>query len=290
MDIRVKCTLCRKHFWRSRRRVNEAKKFKWKQYCSKQCIAKSKVTRVELQCSNFECNNKFHRSPKEIRKVSQSFCSQSCAAHINNHKRIPKNKICASTMCNNTILGDKRYCSKKCISLARTTYLPQELIKKLHIISKKLGRAPAKRELGPVAYMCIRAFGSWNNAILTAGLVPHRSHSQRMYKRINTVARDGHKCDSISEAIIDNWLAKNNISHKREVPYPKTGHRADWSINGKTFIEYFGLAKDSPRYDRAIKRKRRICKKSGIKLVEIYPKDLYPRLRLDAKLGTALTN
>ncbi|MBI4160274.1 hypothetical protein HY504_03845 [Candidatus Wolfebacteria bacterium] len=127
---------------------------------------------------------------------------------------------------------------------------------------------------------CIKLFGSWNNAIIAAGLQPNRSHSQRMYKRILTKALDGHYCDSISELLIDNWLYKNKILHERDVHYPKTHHKADWAVSigsRKIFVEYFGLANDSPRYDRSIKEKKKLCHKNKISLISIYPKDLYPK-------------
>ncbi len=132
----------------------------------------------------------------------------------------------------------------------------------------------------------IHKFGSWNNAVTAAGLEPHRSDDNRMYHRTKTKAQDGHVCDSVSGAIIDNWLTKNNISHVRDTKYPTTNHRADWSVkNGKVFIEYFGLAKDSPRYDRAVKEKIKLCRKNKIKLIGIYPKDLYPNNQLGKVLN-----
>lgn len=289
MEIEVKCALCKKIFLRPRGRVNEANKFKWRQYCSNQCMARSKITSIELKCSNAECENKFYRSPSAILKVDHSFCSKSCAAHINDQKfpkRGPGFKNCAN--CGIKIIGSTKYCSRKCLWSVRKIHTPQALIHKLQSMFKTLRRTPAKREAMFIVDACIREFGSWNKAILAAGLTPHRSHCERMYKRVNAVARDGHKCDSISEAIIDNWLTENKIMHKREVPYPTTGHRADWSINEKTFIEYFGLAKDSPRYDFSIKRKRILCRKSGIKLIEIYAKDLYPVQMIENKLKDLL--
>ncbi len=95
---------------------------------------------------------------------------------------------------------------------------------------------------------------------------------------------DGHICDSVSEALIDNWLHKNGIAHTRNAKYPRTKHLADWKIGDDTFIEYFGLANDSHRYDRVIKEKKKLCEKNGIRLVEIYPSDLYPKVSLDNKL------
>ena len=123
-------------------------------------------------------------------------------------------------------------------------------------------------------------FGSGKKAIETAGLIPNRSHDHIMYKRTKTKATDGHLCDSISEAIIDNWLTENKITHERNANYPTSKHLADWSIKDKMFIEYFGLAKDSPRYDKSIREKKKLCKQYKIKLVAIYPDDLYPKVRL----------
>jgi len=45
------------------------------------------------------------------------------------------------------------------------------------------------------------------------------------------------------------------------------------------FIEYLGLAGD-PAYDAKTKLKQRVCKKHGIKLLLIYPKDLIARDKL----------
>lgn len=189
--------------------------------------------------------------------------------------------------CRNHVTGWLKYCSSECRQIARRTD-PAELVAKLKLLATQLGRTPAKREAGRIAEACIYAFGSWNVAINKAGLVPHRSHNQRMYKRTSTVAVDGHKCDSVSEAIVDDWLTKNNISHLRNAPYPGTGHKADWSIKKNVFIEYFGLANDSPRYDRSIQEKRKLCEKHNIQLIEIYPVDIYPAIKLADKFKTLL--
>lgn len=108
-----------------------------------------------------------------------------------------------------------------------------------------------------------------------------------MYKRIITKALDGHSCDSVSELLIDNWFTQNNIPHQKDIPYPKTNHKADWEIsvgNKEIFVEYFGLANDSPRYDRTIKEKIKLCQNCKIPLIEIYPKDIYPKNILDNNL------
>ena len=219
-----------------------------------------------------------------------NYCSLSCAIRINNHnfpKRIAPIKICV--FCNKNFKGDKlKYCSVACKWAIMKKYSEQGLLKTILTKSKELGRAPSRRELDKISFACIRIFGSWNNALIKAGLPPGRSLNERMYHRIITNANDGHKCDSISEAIIDNWLSKNKIPHERNKSYPNSKHLADWILPEKNiFVEYFGLARDSKRYDETIKLKRNICRKSGIKLIEIYPENVYPVLSLDKILKRA---
>jgi hypothetical protein len=36
------------------------------------------------------------------------------------------------------------------------------------------------------------------------------------------IAKDGHKCDSFAEKIIDDWLYSNNVEHQRNIPYPNS--------------------------------------------------------------------
>jgi len=295
--VKVKCAFCGKKFFREKGRYNEAKKFGWNQYCSKECQNKAKVTRIEKVCGNPNCNNKVSRKLNQFKRSKSGliFCSQSCAAIVNNEK-FPKRKakmgICIQCGKSFKKGGKLKYCSIKCRREAES-HRPEELLDIIRNAAQTLKRAPTRREVNGIDKACRKLFGSWNNAVITAGLQPNRSHSQRMYKRTNTVALDGHLCDSVSEAIIDNWLTKNNISHKRDVSYPKTNHKADWGISiGRKmiFVEYFGLANDSPRYDQAIRKKKELCKKFKLNLIEIYPKDLYPTKNFDIKLRNKFKN
>lgn len=284
--IKVKCAFCGKDFFRSKGRFNEAKKFSWKQYCSWRCLSRDKLKRQILSCEN--CNKHFERTPHEI--SFHNYCSRSCAVMVNNKKHSKRKaelktcKMCSEQFKKST--GNLKYCSLLCKRKAgqRT---PEELIKIIKEIAKKLKRVPARREIDKIHDSCRKIFGSWNNAVLAAGLQPNRSHENRMYKRVITKAKDGHFCDSISEAIIDNWLTKNSIPHKRDASYPNTYHKADWVVsigNRKVFVEYFGLANDSPRYDRAVKEKKKLCYKNKISLIAIYPQDLYPKGFLEKNL------
>ncbi|HEY0087244.1 MAG TPA: hypothetical protein VGB37_00275, partial [Candidatus Lokiarchaeia archaeon] len=111
--IKISCSFCGKKFFRELGRVNEARKFGWRQFCSPNCLAKSKITGKVLRCVNPGCNKKFYRRRKEINKVKRSFCSQSCAAIFNNRKRaanLPVN-ICRNPLCQKPIPRNRKYCS-----------------------------------------------------------------------------------------------------------------------------------------------------------------------------------
>ena len=286
----VACSFCKKKLYKETGRYNENLKLGHNFYCSKLCSYKYKKTGRELICENSLCKKKFYRPLNDI--LTHNYCSRSCSATVNN-KKFPKwpEKKCQNKLCGKMFRREgSLYCSSMCgyTSWKRShnfKYTPQQITDFIRKFFSENDRVPAKRELGTICDMAIRLFGSWNKAIETAGLKPNRSHDHRMYKRTKTKATDGHLCDSVSEAIIDNWLTENQIPHKRNAHYPSSKHLADWSIKDNVFIEYFGLAKDSPRYDRSIRVKEKLCGKYNIKLIAIYPKDLYPKVRLQDKLA-----
>ena len=282
--IEVKCRFCNKHFYKDQRHFNWNRKLGHNSFCSKQCESEFRKNGKWLTCSNKDCKKGFYRILSGVSPFN--YCSMSCAAIINNQK-YPKWPIKYCKKCEKPFRREgSPYCSEGCGKLGRFKYTKEELLNLIQKYYKELGRVPARREVIEISYKATHLFGSWNNAVSSAGLEPNRSHDNRMYKRSKTKAADGHLCDSISEAIIDNWLTQNNISHKRDMPYPNTNHKADWAIrDGKTFIEYFGLSNDSLRYDRTIKKKQSLCKDNKIKLIEIYPQDLYPKVLLDSKLS-----
>ncbi len=286
---KVRCKNCNKIFYRPTGRLNEAIKFGCNQFCSLKCQFKFKTKeRKILACEN--CGKKFERTLNNI--SSHNYCSHSCAAIVVNKNWADKRNgtilkcgNCKKTFKKWLIGSNKKYCSKLC-QTENALYTKEKLLKIIKETAKKLKRVPARRELhGGVDHACMRLFGSWNNAISEAGFVPNRSHNDRMYKRIIAKARDGHLCDSVSELLIDNWLHKHRINHQKEVSYPKGKFTADWSLSSNIFVEYFGLARDSRRYDEEIKKKQQICKDSKITLFEIYSKDLFPKNRLEEILS-----
>ena len=283
--VRIRCHFCHKQFLTKRAYFIFNKEVGYNSFCSKQCGAKYRRTGKWLVCENSNCGKKFYRNLAGI--SSFSYCSKSCAAVVNNQK-YPKYplKYCAYAGCKNIAKRvSSSYCSLECGKLAKFKYTKDEIVSLLRKHFNETGRIPAKREVNEISHKAIHLFNTWNNAIIAAGLTPNRSHDNRMYKRLIGKAADGHKCDSVSEILVDNWLHKNKIRHLRNVSYPNSNHLTDWAINnGKIFIEYFGLASDSPRYDRVVKEKQKLCKKNKIKLIEIYPKDLYPKNLLSTRL------
>lgn len=285
---KVYCKNCNKPLYRSVGRFNENTKLNHNFYCSRGCEYKYKTKRKTLICEN--CGKKFERQPHSI--SPHNYCSQSCAAIGNNKKRPERGaktikcKSCGKKF-KRWVVGNKIYCSIKCRK-NEEYYRLEELLEIIKNKSKKLKRVPAKREfIEGIDKACVRFFGSWNNAVSAAGLIPNRSHNNRMYRRMSGKALDGHLCDSVSEILIDNWLYKNDIPHSKDVPYPETRYKADWKIslgNREVVIEYFGLANDSPRYDRSITRKKMLCKKLDISLIGIYPKDIYPKRYFEGNL------
>lgn len=99
------------------------------------------------------------------------------------------------------------------------------------------------------------------------------------------MAKDGHKCDSLSEKIIDDWLSRRQIDHMRSVPYPDHEQfTADFVVN-KYWIEFFGLSGELMRYDYLMRKKLRIAKNLKLNLIKIFPKDLFPKGNLNERLS-----
>jgi len=279
MLLKVKCAFCGKEFFRPSGRVNEARKFKWKQFCSSDCLIKSKMTGKILSCANLECNKKFYREHKKIKKVNKSFCSSSCAAIFNNKKRtahIPLN-VCKNPICNKVIPRNRKYCSlSHRINLRKIPIeiYKEKIIARILAFHKMKGRILVKREMSGMYGTARELFGSWNKAISTAGLHPNPVLFAEKH-----AANDGHICDSFSEKIIDDWLYFNNIKHQRNIPYPNSPYTVDFLIKGE-FVEFLGLSGDLKEYDKNVKMKEKLAEKHKLKLIKIFPKDLFPINRL----------
>lgn len=79
-----------------------------------------------------------------------------------------------------------------------------------------------------------------------------------------------------SRKIIDDYLSKRNIKHIRNFPYPgNEGFTVDFKVDD-CWIEFFGLSGELEQYDELKERKLKLAKIFKLKIIEIYPKDLFP--------------
>ena len=273
--VKIKCSFCGKTYFRESGRFNEAKKFDWNQYCSGKCQNKAHLKGSEEICANPDCRNKFYRALSQTKKSvsNRFFCSRSCAAIINN---ATKKKIKKCPVCKGLFHGRNKYCSKLCRSKAENPNKKSDSEKRKTILNKikgfynDYGRIPTKKEKPGLAWGSQIVFGTWNKAIEAAGFEPNPVMFSKKF-----VAKDGHKCDSFAEKIVDDWLSSQKIKHKRNVPYPDSEYTADFQI-GKNFIEFLGLCGELKEYDKNVSLKKKLAKNNNIKLITVYPKDLFP--------------
>ncbi|MDO8609879.1 MAG: hypothetical protein Q7R95_04985, partial [bacterium] len=244
----VICSHCGKIYLRTPQRINEAIKYGWKQYCTSKCQYTAKSKQKEFKCGNSQCNKIFTRAPNEIPISGKCYCSISCSVIVNNKIRESKRpkKYCLNSNCHKIIPSRNKYCSNKCSSIVKTitneTYI-NKIINKIQKFYKNHNRIPMKREMWGIHHASRRFFGSWNNAVAAAGFKPNPVMFAEKH-----VANDGHKCDSLAEKIIDDWLFARKIKHQVKVPYKHNRMTADFKI-GNTYIEFFGLYGQHKKYD-----------------------------------------
>ncbi len=158
-------------------------------------------------------------------------------------------------------------------------YSKKELLYLIKEFRRSTGRIPTKKDMPGKDSTIRRYFGTWNEAIIEAGFDPNPALFAKKHK-----ANDGHVCDSYAERVIDDWLAYYCVSHQRNVLYPDSRFRTDFLI-GDIYIEYFGLHGNSTKYDKLMAQKLEMIAKRNIKLVSVYPNDLFPESKLDEVLG-----
>lgn len=155
-----------------------------------------------------------------------------------------------------------------------------DMIKNFYV---KSARIPTKREFNTHWQPFRRVFGNWNEAIKQAGLETNPVMFAKKF-----TANDGHKCDSLSEKIIDDWLYARDVKHEINFPYPgNDGFTADFKIE-EFWIEFFGLSGELKRYDELKDIKINLAKRLNLNLIEIYPDDIFPNSKLDIKLRELL--
>lgn len=93
-------------------------------------------------------------------------------------------------------------------------------------------------------------------------------------------ARDGHRCLSLAEKTVCDFLHQHDIAHEREPHYPVdpdfNAHglrRADWQLDDGTLVEFWGLP-NQPAYAAKMQAKRQLAVRHRLALVELDAGDL----------------
>jgi len=124
-----------------------------------------------------------------------------------------------------------------------------------------------------------KAFGRWNRAIEIAGYIPNPVLFSHRH-----LALDGHICDSLAERIVDDWLFDRGITHETNVSYPGgSRYTVDFKV-GDYWIEYLGLINSIDKYKKSFQQKESLAKDYNLKLIKIYPSDLFPLCNLESVL------
>jgi len=168
----VHCLCCQKILYRNKGRINEAKKFNWKTYCSSKCEAKEKNKQQIFICSNLSCKKEFKRLLSATQNSQKLYCSRSCAATVNNSKfpkRYALRKNC--NFCSKEFTGREKYCSTICKNKSQTINA-ETIIQPIKSFYNQHGRIPLKREFLQTK-AARKRFGSWNKAIKAAGFKPN---------------------------------------------------------------------------------------------------------------------
>lgn len=208
-------------------------------------------------------------------KGKYHFCSHHCRAIYYNHmRRTLFPRPCLRSGCPNFVTAQnrtKKYCSQLCANQVRVSrYNPSIITESIRAFVLKEGRIPVKRELNALYRVSRHYFGSWNKAVLAAGYGPNPV----MFAK-KQVAQDGHRCDSLAEKIVDDWLSRHNIEHKVHIPYPwYNGMKCDFWVHG-TWVEVFGLSGQNKAYDALKKKKLQLIRRYGLKSVRLDLDDVY---------------
>lgn len=122
-------------------------------------------------------------------------------------------------------------------------------------------------------------FGEWISVLKGCNLIDDAI--VRLNIGYSCIAKDGHSCNSLVEKIIDDFFYENNISHDKEPHYPYDEQfnpyemlRADWLINKRCYVEYFGLS-EKEEYKERMERKFSLVEKLNLDFLAIYPGEEY---------------
>lgn len=295
------CQHCQGTFQKNASRVRRALRLGRPTYCSVQCAGLAKVTATTAPCSH--CGAPVTR-PKNAENVSgKRFCSRGCSASARNcgrslpdgvrskisssvrsyHDRLVPKPRSSCSICGKDYLfkPGRVSCSRVChaiLTTGRPPYSAPEVLDAIQRVYNDTGSVPGIRDNPPLFRAAQKFFGSWNSALFQVGITPN----PKCFGRRNIRCIDGHRADSLSERLIDDWLHQRWIQHERSRPYPYGKYTCDFYLPAtNTWVEYFGLVGTGSRYQETIERKQEIMQEFGMNLVCVYPNDIYPTRMLD---------
>jgi len=299
--ITIKCACCGKEYEKEIKKYNYAEKMGWRHVCSKKCSNELSKTGNISKCS--QCGKEIYITPSLKRKSKSGllFCSRRCSCiHkntgrkrtdsekekiSNSLRRKDRDKICI--VCGKPFHAKKNSsicCSVDCGYIKRfgvKPYLKEEVICIVKDLITQLGETPSSKLDRRLCFSSKKYWGGWNKMMASLGYKPN---TQWVSKK-NLKCKDGHKADSISEMIVDDWFFEKGIKHERRKPYPESKCDCDFYLpDFNVWIEYFGLKGEHKEYDRNISKKLEIANKHNIILISLTSKDIYPENKICEKL------
>lgn len=152
----------------------------------------------------------------------------------------------------------------------------------LHIDPRLPLPPPAIDKLLLLRFTVKRGKFPWTRLLEEAGLA---ETGLRLSRGTLIRARDGHRCLSLGEKAVCDFLHQFGVEHDREPLYPVDPdlnplgrRRADWKLADGTFVELWGLP-NAPAYVARMREKRELASRQGLALVELTERDL-PKLPL----------
>lgn len=140
----------------------------------------------------------------------------------------------------------------------------------------------------PSALMGATSSSSWLQLLKAAGV--EAPEGWQPADGAICLANDGHRCRSLAEKAVCDWLHSRHVNHSVNPPWPRhpelnpSGElHADWSV-GDVYIEFTGHL-GRIQYQEMVARKARLAAETGIDLMLVAPEDL---LWLDSALSRFL--
>lgn len=107
----IRCYDCNKVFLKDKkqiaRHINYTGSRPPLKHCSR-CANKIKQTKIEVSCH--QCDVRFFKQPSQLSKSGADYCSQSCAAKVNNTKHPKRAQTNSCKVCSKAIYAGYTYC------------------------------------------------------------------------------------------------------------------------------------------------------------------------------------